>query len=163
MKHRVVLSLPFPPDVVMRAMTSTRFHLDKVEGLGAAGCELMEEGGDAEKRFVHIRRRMPNRPAVPGALAKLLPADVVLEHRDEWNATTRTGDIQVRVQGAPVRMHAAASVVARGGGSEQVFEWDIKASVPLIGGALERFVAQDLDRSIHDEAKVVRELLAQYV
>lgn len=163
MKHRIVIPLPFPPEVVLRAMTTTRFHLDKIQRLGAFGCELLEEGDVGPKHFVRIRRRMPNRPAVPGALAKLLPADVILNHRDEWNAATRSGEIDVHVEGTPVRMRARVKVVPAGDGSEQVFDWEIKASVPLVGGAVEKFVANDLDRTVGDESRIVRELLANYV
>lgn len=163
MKHRIVIPLPYPPDVVMRAMATTRFHLDKIKGLGAFSCELLEEGDDGPKHFVRIRRRMPNRPAVPGAIAKLMPADVVLHHRDEWNSASRAGDIDVQVEGTPVRMRATAMVVPAAGGSEQCFDWEIKASVPLLGGTLEKFVVQDLDRTVVDESRIVRELLKAYV
>lgn len=163
MKRRIVLALPYPPEVVMRAMTTPQFHIDKVRGLGALSCELLEEGGAGSARFVHIRRRMPGRAPVSGPLAKLLPSEIVLRHRDEWDGAGRSGRIEVQIEGVPLLMRATAAVVATATGSDQCFDWEITASLPLVGGVLERFVAQDLDRSIREEAQVVKELLKQYV
>jgi hypothetical protein len=163
MKLKFVVPLPYAPDVVMRAMTTPQFHINKITALGAIRCELLEEGAAGSSRFVRIRRSMRQQTPVPGPLAKLVPSEVVLNHRDEWDPANCTGSIDVQVEGVPVRMQATVQIAAVDGGYEQRFEWEIKSPISMIGGVIERFVAQDLERSIRSEAPIVRELLKQYV
>jgi hypothetical protein len=163
MKHQIVLPLPFPAAVVMRALITPQFHVDKARGMGALSCELLEHGEDGTSHFVRIRRRMINRASVPAALAKLTPEQVVLTHRDDWDTASSTGRIEVQIEQVPVRLSAKASVVPTASGCEQRFDWEIHSSIPLVGRMLEKMLAQDLTQAVQNEARIVRDLLAAYV
>jgi len=161
MKHPIVLPLPYPPAVVMRALIVPAFHLDKARGLGAVSCELLDQGRDGTRYFVKIRRRMLNRPSLPAALARLAPEQVLLTHRDEWDAATLTGRIEVWIEQVPVRMTATAALVPTAGGCEQRFDWDIQSSLPLVGRMVEKMIAQDLSLTVLNEARIVKQLLSR--
>jgi len=163
MKHRIVLPLPFPPAVVMRALITPQFHLDKARGMGALSCELLDHGANGTSHFVRIKRRMVNRASIPAALARLMPGQVVLTHRDEWDTASSKGCIEVQIEQVPVRLSATASVVPTSSGCEQCFDWDIHSPVPLAGRMLEKMLAQDLSQAVQGEAPIVKALLVAYV
>ncbi|MGQ0621402.1 MAG: DUF2505 domain-containing protein [Panacagrimonas sp.] len=161
MKHTTTIPFSCPADVVLRGLVASHFHIDKWMGMGAISCELIEEGRRGNAYFVKLRRRV-RQTSAPGPLAKLVPTEISFIHRDEWDPTTGKGIVEVETEGLPLRMRATSRVIATARGSEQRFDWEIKASVPLLGGALEKFAARDVDREIVTEARVVDALLAQY-
>lgn len=161
MKHRIVVRYPFAPAMLLRALTTPQFHVDKAYRLGAACCDLLDQKVDGSSMAIRIRRRMPNTAPVPRALAKLIPNEIVVEHRDQWDASSGRGLIEVQVDRMPVRLIAKASVFAIATGCVQQFDWEINSSLPLLGGTLERFIAQDLDRSIQEETRVIEDLLTK--
>lgn len=105
---------------------------------------------------------MQNRTPVPAVLTKLTPQIVVLTRKDEWNTESSTGRIEIELEKVPVRMSATTSVVPAAAGCEQRFNWEIRASVPLVGGLLEKFIAQDLAQTLRGEVQIINELLPTY-
>jgi hypothetical protein len=55
-----------------------------------------------------------------------------------WDGLTAA--YQVETPGKPTSMSGTASVAAKGSGSTLTYDLDVKASVPLIGGKLEKLV-----------------------
>ena len=50
----------------------------------------------------------------------------------------------------------------QGGECVVSFDWTIKARVPLVGGALEKFVISDMERRAAEETEVAIRLLKDY-
>ncbi len=105
---------------------------------------------------------MQNRTPVPAVLAKLAPQSVVLTRRDEWDTVSMTGRVEIELEKVPVRMSAATVVLETAAGCEQRFNWDIRAAVPLVGGLLEKFIAQDLTQTLRGEVQIISDLLPTY-
>lgn len=158
MKHAVVIPLTHSPETALRALVQPLFHLDKWRRMGALGCELIDDGAEGEIRL----RRRARQGAAPAPLSKLVPSEVTFLNLDRWNPARKTGEVEVKLDGLPLRMHATTKVVPTAQGCELRFDWDIQASVPLLGGAMEKFVAKNVDRETLEEAKVVNALLATY-
>ena len=153
------MSLEHPPAAVIAGLVDAPFQLEKWRRLGALEVELLEEGGHDQVRFIKIRRRIGPKSKLPAALKRLIPTEVEFIHREEWDVDRAIGRIEVDLGGLPLRIQGASAVSARLGGSEQRFEWDIRASVPLLGGTLERFIADNLTRDVAAEGRVVDALL----
>jgi hypothetical protein len=66
----------------------------------------------------------------------------------------------VEIKGAPVRLAAAMTMHADGGGTRQTIDGDVKASVPLIGGRIEKAVEPALQAAIRVEQREGRAWLA---
>lgn len=159
MKHDVRMPLEHPPAAVLASLVDARFQLEKWKRLGALSVELLEQGGEGSVRFVKIRRRIGPKLQIPAALKRLIPTEAVFIHREEWNVVTGVGRIEVDLGSLPLRVQGDSSVTATPTGSEQRFEWDIRSSVPLLGSALERFIADNLTRDVVGEGRVVDALL----
>jgi hypothetical protein len=63
-------------------------------------------------------------------------------------------DYQIETPGKPTHVHGTATVSANGTGAVLVYDLDVKASVPLIGGKLEKLVV-DLTREGFDKEQGV--------
>jgi hypothetical protein len=57
-----------------------------------------------------------------------------------WDGLTAAYDVQT--PGKPTSMSGSATVAAKGAGSTLTYDLDVKASVPLIGGKLEKLVVE---------------------
>jgi hypothetical protein len=87
------------------------------------------------------RRTLPTHH-VPDFVRSLLGPTLQIVETQEWHAAagdgTRTGTIAVQIHGAPVRFTGSVALAADGPGTLQPIEGEIKASIPLVGGRIER-------------------------
>lgn len=162
MKQRLSVSYPVTPAVLLRALTDRGFHEAKIRALGALNSEVLSDGMEGDEFVIRIRRSVRNTAQVPGLLKKLVPAISTLEHEDRWNAKTGKGQVTLRIEGLPVQLSCEITAIARGGSTELSHDWDIRCSLPMVGGAVERFVAADLPQRMEEEARAGRPLLARY-
>lgn len=162
MKLSNTIHYPVAPAVVLRAMTDRKFHEDKIKALGALQCEVLEDHRHDSAYRIRIRRTMRNEAPVPALLKKLVPTETTLEHTDYWNIATRAATVDIRLIGLPVTLACRIVVTPEGKGSLLTHDWDVRASVPLLGSALEKFVAADLDRLMAAEAAASAPLLGRY-
>jgi hypothetical protein len=162
MDHVIEVRFPASSDVVIKAFTDKDFHLNKCDALGSTGVELLEHEADPDNFFVKIRRQMPVEVDVPRALRSLVPSTVTIAHKDAWNASTKTGFIEIELSGLPVELSCDASLRDEGDECVYRYVWHIKAKVPLVGGKLEKLLANDMDEKIPKETAASIPLLDAY-
>ncbi|ROH86786.1 DUF2505 domain-containing protein [Stagnimonas aquatica] len=162
MKLELVASYSAASEVVLRAMTDRRFHEDKIRLLGAVQSEVINCSTQGAEFEIRIRRTMRNERPVPAGLRGLLPETSVVEHRDHWNAKTGRGTVAISIQGVPVELSCAIELAATTAGTDLKHRWDIRSRLPVIGGALEKFIAADLPRLMELETRAGSALLERY-
>lgn len=162
MDHVIEVRFPASSDVVIKAFTDKEFHLSKCDALGSKEVELLDDSADPDNFYVKIRRLMPVEVDVPRALKSLVPSMVTIEHKDAWNASTKTGFIEIELSGLPVSLTADVSLRDEGDECVYRYEWHIKAKVPLVGGKLEKLLASDMDEKIPKETAASIPLLDKY-
>lgn len=132
------------PDAVYAMLTDPEFVRRKSEDAGHSEISVDIDGG----RIVCRRNVAVD---VPGALKKLLSPTNTVTQTDEWEDPVdgvRHGTWKVEIKGVPLSLSGAMELAAAdGGGSIEVITGRIKASIPLLGGKLEKlgysnFVAQ---------------------
>ena len=160
MKHDVLMVLAHPPEAVLAGLVDPAFQLEKWRRLGALSVELLEQGSEGSAKFLTIRRRIGPKLQIPAALKRLIPTEAEFIHREEWDVASRTGRIQIDLGALPLRVQGESRVVGVSGGSQQHFAWDIRSSIPLLGGPLERFIADNLTRDVVHEGHVMDALLS---
>ena len=72
----------------------------------------------------------------------------------------RRGSVVVEIAGAPVRLTGTAVLSPTPGGSELAYEGEVKAAIPLFGGAVEGAAAQAIRSALAVEEDVARAWLA---
>lgn len=72
---------------------------------------------------------------------------------------TRTGTAQVSFDGAPVSISGPLALVSAAGGSELVLDAKVSASIPFVGGKIEKFAAEQIERFMRKEGEIAAERL----
>lgn len=67
---------------------------------------------------------------------------------------TRSGTASVTFDGAPVSITGPIELVAAADGSELVLEAKVSASIPFVGGKIERFAAEQIERFMRKEGEL---------
>lgn len=123
------------PDAVYAMLTDPEFVRRKSEDAGHTEISVDIDGG----RIVCRRNVAVD---VPGALKKLLSPTNTVTQTDEWDEPVdgvRHGTWKVEIKGVPISLSGAMELAAAdNGGSVETITGRIKASVPLLGGKLEK-------------------------
>jgi Protein of unknown function (DUF2505) len=92
------------------------------------------------------------RDLLPGIVAKFYRRDLKIRHAETWRPIDRQlrGEISVAVSGAPGSGSGAALVAPTQNGSRLTFTGTVEFKVPLVGGAIESFIAREFARGIPD-------------
>lgn len=163
MKKSISVVYPVPPGAVLRAMTDLSFHQDKLRAMAMLSSEVLEHSHSGGRFYIRIRRTMRGDAPVPALIKKLVPAVSTLEHRDYWDAAEGTGRVEIELEGLPVELRCEMRAICCPAGTELRHDWQVRCSLPVVGGTIERFVAGDLQRQMELEAAASRPLLGRYL
>jgi hypothetical protein len=92
------------------------------------------------------------RDLLPGIVARFYRRDLKVRHTETWTPSDGRlrGEVTVAVSGAPGSGSGAASVAPTQKGSLFTFNGTVEFKVPLVGGAVETFIAREFARGIPD-------------
>jgi hypothetical protein len=129
------------PDKVFAMIVDPAFQEAKCLATGSLEHEVdvseHEDGGAT----VISRRTMPT-TRLPDIVRSFVGNTLRLHETQRWDPAaadgSRTGSIVVEIEGAPVRFTGSMALAADGSGTQQPIEGEIKASVPLFGGRIEK-------------------------
>lgn len=159
MKLAISANYALAPEALARLFGNPDFHGRKLKEVGVKRYEILELDEKGDEVRIKISRHTPL--DAPRAIKKVIPAEVNSVSEEHWNHKTLKGKVSTET-GIPVEMHCTATISAQGDGSVVNYDWTIKAKVPLIGGALEKFIAGDLKKRMDEEAKAVASIAAEF-
>ena len=137
MKLHQELTYDATPDAVLAMLTDPAYWDKVAEATGAlsstATVTTVETG--ATKVVVDQEQAVQG---VPSFAKKFVGESTRAINTMLWKGLSAAYDVQT--PGKPTSMSGTATIVARGTGSGLVYDLDVKASVPLIGGKLEKLV-----------------------
>ncbi|MDR3417509.1 MAG: DUF2505 domain-containing protein [Nevskia sp.] len=161
MKHRTEARFPASPEVVLRMFTDRSFHTRKLEAMGLQNrYEVLDYAFDGNDFRIRIQRRVPVQ--APGVVKKVVSAESTVVNEERWNLKSRTGAVKVEPQGMPLDMSCVLGLAGTAEGCVVSYDWTIKARIPVVGGALEKFVVADLQSRSAEEHEAAMRLLAEY-
>ncbi len=157
MKFRHELRYDAPPASVlaMRADPAYRAQLAAAAGISDSTATV-ERTGDTTTLVIEEQRPTQGVPR----FAKRLVGDfthTVL--RESWTGTA--GTFEVETPGKPMHIAGSVSAAPHGEGTVVVFDLEATASVPLIGGKLERLTAELTGEGLALEQELGERWLAQ--
>jgi hypothetical protein len=136
------------------------FHENKMKALDVISYKVLEHAADGGEFHIRVERRLPMQ--APALLKKVLPAETTSVVDERWNLATRNGRVKADTVGVPIEMSCSASIADEKQACVVTYDWEIRARVPLVGGALEKFIASDLDRRLAQEARIAAGFLEPY-
>jgi uncharacterized protein YndB with AHSA1/START domain len=162
MHVRTELTYDAPPDQVFAMLTDDEFVARKARATGALSY-VVDITDDGHRVTVELRRVMP--PKVPDYVRRLVGDTVDVDQIDVWEPAqdgTRKGTFTARISGAPVSMSGTLSLEpAPGGHAVEVLDAHVNASIPFLGGKVEKAVAEAVMLAARKEAEVGRGWLAE--
>jgi hypothetical protein len=162
MKMRVTHRFDADVATVFALVTDEQFLRRKYDAQGATDVEITRAESPDGGLHLEIRRRVTL--DLPGFAKRVLQPTNTLVHVERWQAVDENGrrvcDYHVDVQGVPSRIEGVLTLSPDGAATRQDTEAEVRVSVPLVGGRLERFAADNGRRLLDDEAEFTRAELA---
>ena len=138
MRLRHELAYDAPPDDVLAMLTDPLFW-DKVADATGALSSKATVGADGAATRVVIDQEQEV-AGVPSFAKKFVGDSTRAITTQVW--TGRQATFQVETPGKPTSINGTATVAENGAGSTLTYDLEVKASVPLIGGKLEKLVVE---------------------
>lgn len=162
MKISETVDYPAAPDTVFAMLTDEKFQARKCQQAGSLSEDVAVTRAGGGTRVV-TRREMPTND-FPDFAKSLIGSRLTITETYEWEAAddtgNRPGELTVELGGAPVSLRAKLALTPDGAGTHMHLDGDLRASVPLIGGRIERSAAPAIIGGIHSEGAVGRAWLA---
>jgi hypothetical protein len=96
---------------------------------------------------IRLTRIMP--PDVPDFVRRFVGDTIDIQQTDVWGPPaadgSREGTIELSIAGAPVKAHGTMQLRPEGSGTVITISGDVKASIPLFGGQVEKTVLEGLN------------------
>lgn len=160
MQHETTARYPASAAVVMRMFTDRDFHIRKLEQMGLRRYAVLDHAFDGQRFRIRVERVVPI--DVPGLLKKVVPSESCVINDEHWDAKALTGKVLVEPKGMPLDIHCMTAMSNVKDGCLIRYQWTLKARVPLIGGALEKFIIGDMERRANDETRLALTMLDDY-
>ena len=149
------------PERLFTVMTDEGFLREKYASLGQDDFEVLEHSVAGDRVTVRTRRVVP--ADVPGFAKKFISPRSVIVQTERWEggAGQRHGTWSIEVEGTPISITGTMSIEADGAGAAHVIHGDVKVKVPLVGGKIGEFVAENSGKAIDEEVAYTRSHLAK--
>lgn len=161
MKYQQTIDYPVSCEHLFARFSDPGFIMRKYAAQGATGIALVSAEQDADGFCIVVSREVPVDVDVPAFARSLVPATITLVQTDRWHVATGQGSLDIEFKGMPVRLHCDMRIVDTPAGAHQVLDFDIKVSVPLLGGKLEKLLADDLQLKFGRDTEASLRLLAE--
>ncbi len=149
-------------ETVFRLMSDPAFMQRKYEAIGATDIAIAAEDRDGSP---HITTKRKVTVDLPGFAKKVMQPTNTVVQNDDWGPPTADGNrvctYSVEVQGVPSRIDGTVTLAADGDGTRQDVVAQVKVSIPLLGGRLEKFAVESGVKTLQDEADFTAAALAQ--
>src|SRR5262245_58130869 len=129
----VKLSYKQDPETLYKFLSDPATARARSEAFGERDIQVTEVGG------VVTNKRMVEAEVPSFAKKFLTPMNLVTEVK-RWNAATKTAELTVDIQGAPVKLTGTIRITPSGTGSEYTTDFTATCKIPLIGGQLEKHI-----------------------
>jgi hypothetical protein len=160
MKYEIKARYAAPSKVLMKMFSDKAFYSRKMEALGIPKHDVLECSKKGGEFRIKIEFKLPIQ--APAMIRKFVSADTTVLQEEQWNAASKTGSVNVVTHGVPVEMKCLATCVDDASGCTLTHSWNIVAKIPIVGGALEKFICADVQSRADKEQRLIPTLLDQY-
>ncbi len=134
---------------------------EKIAAAGEVDVQVLERTRQGSKTLE--RMRVSPRKELPAVAQRALGAtrfSYVQEVEGDDDRMSTTWKVLSDLLPDKVQCSGTSRVVDAPGGCERIIEGEIKVAVPLVGGAIEKVVLEQLEKSYERAAEVIRRHLA---
>lgn len=161
MDLRVDLRYAADPVTVMAMLAEEEFQSRVAVATGALSHEATTTV-DGETVSTRLRRVLP--PMVPDYARRFVGDTLDVEQTIDWAPArpdgSRAGRVTVVIARVPVQMQGSTLLAPHAQGSRQVVDCQVRASVPFIGGKIERAAADAVRAAARKQEEVAADWLS---
>lgn len=147
---------PVSPEHVFDMLVDRSFQERVCEATGALRYEVQIEQ-DAGAATITTRRQLPT-DEVPDYARSFIGRTLEVVRVDRWEAPaadgSRDGTVRLEITGAPIRLTGSLALRPDDAGTAEIIAGDLKASIPLLGGKMEKAAEPALMSAIRKEEEV---------
>lgn len=151
-----------PAASVIKMFSDQAYFERKYKDLGGWDIEVLECTKDDKKFRIKVRYNMKSNVPLPDFAKKFVPDTASITQVDQWDLKTMTGRLEAEIKGAPVKVAADMTLKSEGKGAANNLKWNISCGIPLVGGKIEKIVADDIQAKAKADIAVTRKILADY-
>jgi hypothetical protein len=162
MRLHIRTALPADVETVGDMFADPEYVHTKVRASGALNHTVDVATNPAGAFTVTTRRSMPT-DQIPANFRTFIGAGLDVRQVEAWEAPAddgRSGTVVVEIAGAPVRLTGTTSLRPGEGGSVLTYEGEVKATIPLFAGAVEKAAVDAIRSILAAEEAVARAWLA---
>ncbi|MPY79228.1 MAG: DUF2505 family protein [Actinophytocola sp.] len=151
---------PYPFEQVLAAFTSESAIRQRLADIGGKDAELLaHEKSDGTVSY-RMRQGIPGEK-LPSVVRKVHHGDLHVEREQEWRLSgeTASGTATASVTGVPGSIAARSELTSHGDGTVLRISGEVKVSIPLVGGKIERTIAEQVGTLLARESEHVSETL----
>lgn len=140
------------PDYTVKRLAAA--HLDEAQ---------VQVGGDDSKFRVEVTALIPASD-LPSVAQRFVKSDVQVTLVEEWTrsgADAATGTSVIKAKGAPVSFTSQSTLTGSEEKTQRSMNGDVKVSVPLVGGRIEKEAIKYVPRLVQGELEASAEWLEQ--
>jgi uncharacterized protein YndB with AHSA1/START domain len=140
-------------ETVYALITDPDFMTRKYESLG--GKDIAIDRTDTDDGGCQVVTRRTVTVDLPGFAKRVMTPSNTAVQEETWSAAddlgNRTSTYKVEIQGMPSKVTGTLILSADAGGTKQVIDAEVKVSIPLIGGKLEKFGIETGSKDIDEQ------------
>jgi hypothetical protein len=153
-----------PPEALAELFADPEFHLETARAVGAA-TPAAEVQGSASGEFTVTSRAVGEASGLPPQVRAIAPRGLEIRLAQVWappgRDRSRSATLAGEVVGAPVLLEGTESLEASPSGCRFAAACEVKATVPLLGRAIEEAAAPTVRAYFTAQDAVARERLAR--
>ena len=158
MKFRHELSYDASPAEVFEMLADPGFREKVGEALDVVSADISLERDD--DGFKLTNDQVQRTEGLPSFAKKIAGDTTRVIQAERWSSPT-SGTLRIDAPGKPTSMAGTIELRPDGAGTVEVVELEIKAKVPLVGGKLEKLMAEQVREGMDTEREVGRAWLTR--
>jgi hypothetical protein len=149
---------------VHRTFADERYWRARLAGSGAdeATLDRLDVGADGSVEVVTTEVLRSDR--LPGLVTQFHRGDLAITREESWSALTEsqaTAEVTGSIAGAPVDLAGTAELTGSESLARLAFRASVEVRVPLVGGKLEKFIANQLSLLLISEQQFTTGWIAE--
>ena len=148
---------------LLNIFTNPDFFRAKYAATGARDIEILDMQATPERFMIKVSRKVPSDVPIPSFAKSFVPQDITLIQTDSWDLRTATGTLDIQFVGIPVKVSCGLKLVNDGTNAIEDLDFDIRVNVPLIGGKLEKLLADDLKVKFARDTEITLGMIPHYL
>lgn len=153
-------TFPYPFEQVLAAFTSESALRQRLDEIGGKDAELLSHEKSASTISYRMRQGIPGEK-LPSVVSKLHSGDLHVEREQQWEVSgdAASGTATASVTGVPGSITARSELTPQDDGTALRITGEVKVGIPLIGGKIERTIAEQVGQLLERESQHVAEKL----